>query len=43
MQRLADEHFEESLRIFIQGDGQMIKTAMSRHAIEYGGEYQPKE
>jgi hypothetical protein len=43
MQMLAEEHSEESLRIFSQGAEQMMMTAMSRHATEDEGKFQSEE
>jgi hypothetical protein len=42
MQMIAEEHSEESLRIFSQGAEQMI-TAVLRHAAEDEGEFQSEE
>jgi hypothetical protein len=37
---LVEEHSEESLRIFSQGD-ELMKTALSRHATDDEGEIHP--
>jgi hypothetical protein len=42
MQMIAEEHSEESLRIFSQGVEQMM-TVMPRHATEDEGEFQSEE
>jgi hypothetical protein len=39
MQMLAEEHSEESLRIFSQGAEQMMMTAMPRYAAADEEEY----
>jgi hypothetical protein len=43
MQMLAEEHSEELLKNFSQGDEQLMMTVMPRHAAEDEGKFQSEE